>query len=940
MKEIGGLKEFLLSESSEKAKDYLVFPLFKALFKNKFKKETEAAGADTYIEGQLLVELKSGEKDFIPGFFQALHYAKKGLSFSAICVIAYKFICIWKINTIPEFVKELVANADPILPPNEVGRLLAKKTSKAQKNEILKSAHYKLFPEDFEGFFEKDIDLNLFEFIKALNNLDSERIQINRHNFINFIDLLNKFFVKPIDAIHFFYSIVGYWTTNSVITKSGNSEKIVISDNSRGKERSSEPIEIIPRNYNNIKNFVEKYYIFTNEGSGITVDYYFSRFDEVMTKLNPEYAKQHGIIFTDQNLSKFALWFVKEFYEKKLSEKYLVIDPAGGSGNLVMSWKGHLKHKIVCELQPELLKIIEHRMKLDPFHIKHGFTVVPKTSKNEGLNFLDKSAEKYYSILESELKEKNLSVDKPFAFLLNPPYKNTDENEKVRIATKSDYKIDDSIKRLTGDDAGNERYLAFLAQILNLSRQQMGNLELNQGKLDDIEISKPLHKKVKEKPLLLIFTPTSWLIPRPTYIAFREKFDKYFKYEMGFIITGNEFFKIQGRFPISFTIWRYNYKEKGNNNKVIIRDLTNLKGSDLNINWNLPDENINKQLYGIWKNSEEINFSNKRKLIKDWCEQKMYDFKRDATQTELKSGKIYGGLPIKDERRANKKTYGITDSKFIGFMDNISPVRIKEDNYKRMSHKPDRVWFRLDNAVADVNKTCCANGPLPVKGYCAFELDSAIKTFTWFAITKSINGIYPVWANQYDLWAPDFEILDLKEGQIEFFKKYFYSLCFAFGLAENRCVVTKFEKDNPVEGAPELFIDNPLCPTNPESFWSTILDSQIPSFKPVFMYTGKRLINPAYELVKIIKELYTIWNNKYCKGQYLYNVGLHDEPYFKYFDYADFLMPYSGLIQIKKYAELNNLVDLNELFRQITAKSKQVKEEIYNILIRDLKYFE
>ena len=46
---------------------------------------------------------------------------------------------------------------------------------------------------------------------------------------------------------------------------------------------------------------------------------------------------------------------------------------------------------------------------------------------------------------------------------------------------------------------------------------------------------------------------------------------------------------------------------------------------------------------------------------------------------------------------------------------------------------------------------------------------------------------------------------------------------FAFVLAENRCVVTKFERGNPVEGAPEVFVDNPLCPTNKESFWSTTL---------------------------------------------------------------------------------------------------------------------
>jgi hypothetical protein len=187
-------------------------------------------------------------------------------------------------------------------------------------------------------------------------------------------------------------------------------------------------------------------------------------------------------------------------------------------------------------------------------------------------------------------------------------------------------------------------------------------------------------------------------------------------------------------------------------------------------------------------------------------------------------------------------------------------------------------------------------------------------------MTKALNGRYPVWANQFDIWAPN--ILKQKEG-------YFYSLCFSFGLAENRCVVAKFEKDNPVKGAPEVFVDNPLCPINPESFWSTTLDSEI-------------VVRPklAGELVGLVTELYKNWNQKYCKGQLLYSVGLQDEPYFKYFDYKDFVTPYSGLIQIKKYAELHNAEDLVNLFDKVTAKAKETREEIYRLLTQEFAYFE
>lgn len=193
----------------------------------------------------------------------------------------------------------------------------------------------------------------------------------------------------------------------------------------------------------------------------------------------------------------------------------------------------------------------------------------------------------------------------------------------------------------------------------------------------------------------------------------------------------------------------------------------------------------------------------------------------------------------------------------------------------------------------------------------------------WFALTKALNGVYPIWANQFDIWPPN---IPAKKAHLE---KEFYSLCFAFGLAENRCVVTKFEKDNPVEGAPEVFVDNPLCPTNKESFWSTTLDREIVESPKL-----------AGELVELVRQLYKKWNQKYCKGQNLYSVGLQDEPYFKYFDYKDFVTPHSGLIQIRKYAENKNAEDLLESFEKISAKTKEVREEIYRLLVDEFNYFE
>ena len=930
--ELKQFEKYLLDPGSENAKDHLVFPLFQKLFGSKFKKQSEAEGADIFIEGKLVVELKSDADDFLAGFYQALHYAKKGLAFSAVCVVAQKFVAIWKINSIPDFAKKLSAEADGTKAPNDIGVKNSRATSKAQKTEILKAAVFKLDSTDLEGLFQKNNDTELRAFVMMLKNLDAERLLINRQNFIAHIELLKKFFTDPIDAIHCFYAIVGFWDVTSTVAFNDESDKVRVFG--KKNSRFSEEIKIKPKFHESFKKFVEQRFVFTNEGSGLTVDYYFSRFDEVITRIKPEYAKQHGIIFTDNNLSKFALWFVHENFSKRLSDKYIVLDPAGGSGNLVTSWRGHLKRKIISELQPDLLKTIERRMKLDPDQLDGGFTIIPKTNTNDGLNFLDKSAEKYLNCLMNELKEQNFKFDKPIAFLLNPPYKTTDENEKERDEVEAAYKIDQSILDLTGNDAGKERYLAFLGQIVNIARVQMGDRQATELNFENVPLPAPLDTAKVETPLILIFTPTSWLIPRPTYMDFRKIFDTYFKYEAGFIVHAKEFFKLpSGGFPIAFTIWSYRRNEKGNKNKAVLLDLTHLQNNDLDINWNLSESIRNSKLRDIIKTSKNICLDNSRGTIKDnipkildktgtLVQQTRLNFYRNRTKDEVDS-KIVSGFPLRDPRHESLKApYGYSDGSFVGLMDDATPVRLRIDAQGRFTNKPDRVWFRLDTAFLDANKSRCMNLPPDQKGFTAYDLQSAKMFFCWFGVSKALAGEYPIWANQMDIWTPNFSVKAAKE-------KEFYSLCFAFSLAENRCVVTKFEKDNPLEGAPEVFVDNPLCPGNKESFWSTTLDREIVD-SPVL----------AGELVALVKQLYKKWNQNYTKGDFKYNVGLQEEPYFKYFDYKDFVTPHSGLIQIRKYAEIHNAADLLELFEKISAKTKEVREEIYRLLVDEFNYFE
>jgi hypothetical protein len=492
-KELKQLIEYLKSDENEDANRPLIFPLFQKLFKDKFKSESSACGADVYIEGKILVECKTHFSQWLEGFYQAMHYHKKyGLAYSIVFIIAHKFVGIWKVNKLPEFPIKLAHLSDPNIAPSAIGRENARKTPITEKKLIQDSAIYWLEPKDLVGDYfagtAKSILIEVHEILNILLHTDAERLQINTRNFIDQIEVLKNFFERPIDAVHCFFSIVAFWDITSTVSTNEDSSEIRVIGY-RG-QKFSEEVSLKPSQYKEFKKFIESRYIFTNEGSGLKVDYYFSRFDEVMALIDPEYVKQHGIFFTDINLSKFALWFAKNKMAELLDERYVWFDPAGGSGNLISSWRGKLKHKIISELQPDLLRIIERRMRIDPWHIETGFTIIPKTSENKGLNFLDCSAKEYLDQLEEELKLKNLIIDKPLAFLLNPPYKNTDENEIVRENVDSNYQIHDSILNLTGEDAGRERYLAFLGQILNIARHQTVN-------------------NPRFEPIVLIFTPTS-----------------------------------------------------------------------------------------------------------------------------------------------------------------------------------------------------------------------------------------------------------------------------------------------------------------------------------------------------------------------------------------------------------------------------------------------
>lgn len=925
---------YIIDPSPENAKAADVREFFRQLFKDQFFYEANAGGADGYVKGRLVIELKGNHDDWLPGFYQALHYGRYGgtrdepLGYTHIVVLAYGFIGLWRLTELPEFAKRLANQTPSLVAPSQAGVDNARQTrGKDNQKAILESAKF-LFnePKPLEAEVGKGANSNAHLFALALrvmrdSNGDDGRAAITLNNFMTIIEGMESFFARPLDAVHAFYDIVNFWDSMSIVSQRASEPDSLTVVGGRKKALQSEPVIVAPKKQALFKAFIERYYVATNEGSGITTDDYFARFDEVMARIVPEYVKQHGIFFTDLRLARFALWFTDTYYDAGLTDNYVVLDPAGGSGNLVSSWRKHIQHKIVAELQPDLLRIIDRRFRADEEEAMRGFTIVPRVAENRGLNFLDQPATAYYQHLLDALAPEGRTLDKPFAFLLNPPYKNTDEKQDVRDANEATYAIDPGILEMTGPDAGNERYLGFLGQITRLAQAQV-------AQYPDF------------RPVLLVFTPTSWLIPRPTYKDFRARFDQHWTYETGFLTTSNEFFKLNGKWPVAFTIWKWRggtEAHEGAANTIAVRDLTGLKKQDLDKVFAMNGQR-DAQLSDFVAVAPIVTLGSERHDIRILLpdlennarsgRQTRYDFSRKKKSDEV--GRVVSGFPIAD--KANhfelSRKCGDVEGRFVGFMDNLIPVRVKQDPLDRMSNQPDRVWFYLDTRVIGLNISKIFNGPPDKYGYCAYDLVSAQACFTWFGVTKALNNNYPTWFNQYSLWAPDFTRAPEVEAE-------FYRLCFAFGLAQNRCVVTRFEADNPVPGAPAVSVDNPLVPGFAAGFWEQVL-------APEFM--GQPATDAATQLVAAVRAVYGHWATAVCGGQTILTPELHGEAYFKFFTVdAARLTPRAGLVQIRAYAQRHPgeewYPELQRRLSRLAELRDAVKGEIHRLLVRELRYF-
>jgi hypothetical protein len=698
---VSGLVEYLC-QPAEKANEDLALAYFRKTFGEAFTRQKEAKQSDGYVPGLFVLELKGKTNDWLSGLFQGLAYENRGLDFSQIVVGAKNFLTIWRVEDLPESIRLEIASEQGA--PSAVGHKYAKKYA-SKKKHLLKLAFWngaELFTPLFRA--QPDVVLNkiaLFE--KTLRAGRRVRQKITLRNFATLLREMKPYFRsdQAIKAVRAFYNMLYGWTDSSTVKIS---HKAIDQATLEGEVIT----DLIPGKRLQFKEFVESHFIATSVQE--SHDDYFARYDEALDAVDKGFRIKHGIFFTDLDLSRFVMCLVRQ-YIPELGKNYLVIDPACGSGNLVTNWRSplELRHKVVSEIEPELLFAVERRMKGDSWH-NGKFTVVPKVSENKGLNFLDCSAKEYLDQIRRGLEEKGLAPNKPLAFLCNPPYRSDDD----QTATGISYKIHESILDVTGADGANERYCCFLAQMKLIC-----------------EAAK--ESGLPGESLLLLFTKSAWLTKRPIFENLRGQILGSFELITGALVQAKEFFDVKGSWPVAFTVWRYRGQDANldSNRSVSLIDLTWLTKRQLSeIPWNEPSK-IEALCSAILNNkkSQRVSLGLDRISIREWAGGVMTDFKRDRRKSE-RNAKIVGGLPAGDLRQTNKKAYGEINGQYIGFMDDLTPCRVK-------SSVLDKPWLNVDNRFMAVKKSRCFSGPPTHLGYCASNIESAKKLFFWYSLGRT-----------------------------------------------------------------------------------------------------------------------------------------------------------------------------------------------------------
>ena len=223
--------------------------------------------------------------------------------------------------------------------------------------------------------------------------------------------------------------------------------------------------------------------------------------------------RKQGEFFTPTIWVDKAHEYIASVYGDDWKEKYVVWDPAWGTGNLTRDYK--FKELYVSTLNYSDIQTAD-QMGYNPEAVKFQF------------DFLNDD----YDFLPNGLRDA-IESGKEIIVLMNPPYQDGSElsikNGESLIKGNVQTLINSIMKEDGIGKCSKQLYAQFLYRVLNLN------------KLNNISIS--------------CFSPTLYLSGE-SYLQFQNVFLEKYKFEKGFMLNSSNFSDTSDSWPISFIIWK------------------------------------------------------------------------------------------------------------------------------------------------------------------------------------------------------------------------------------------------------------------------------------------------------------------------------------------------------------------------------------------------
>ncbi len=593
------------------------------------------------------------------------------------------------------------------------------------------------------------------------------------------------------------------------------------------------------------------------------LDDLYASLDRAVDAISPGYRRQHGIYFTDRNLARFFKWLARE-HLGDVGQTHVLLDPCCGAGNLISNAGASLEfqRRVIVDTDPELLRISVERSRYDGAAPE----AVPLVAQDGApLNFIAVPVSAYSTALDVAVAASHgTGAPSAMAIICNPPYRSNDDQS----APGREYSVDDAILEDIGRDAAAEQYCCFLARVVRL-----------------------LSMRGDERDIALLVTKASWLTNRPMYQQLRKLMLGSCEMVMGFLVAGNEFFDVRTPFPVALTAWRFVGTDKLDPRRTLnLVDLTTLTRRHLaSVEWGTM--RAGTQCKGLLTAHARgcVSFDAHGKSIREWSGCSRSDFNRDKTKAEANDSEFLAGLPFGDKRHRRRKRIGHADGAFVGFMDDLTPCRVR----RATNLTPH---FHLDSRFMRVRRFRCFSGPADNRSYAPETTRDTERLFVWYALGRSlaVSG-YPVWADAFEIWpvrvSP--ELL---------------SLAFAITYADNECVDVEFPADNPVANAPRVRVSNPMTPLNKDSFWSrcALAEWREPA---------------ARALIATVGEMFQYWSSRVSTAR----LTLSGHQRYVVAGASRELGADAGIVQIREFAREAQDVQLLDVLRDVEDKVRRAK---------------